>query len=152
LQSGGEFLSFPEELAPAAASLVALEQAVRIGPAASIAIGGFFQALVEGHVKHGDVVLINIGEGIRRDPSFILKMIHSSIRVNTVEDCPLRHRRGYRDFLYQSIMTKFSNISHIQSKNKSRQPSTIRPHKGVSAATHMSRYEGLSHRRTQLKT
>jgi len=125
LQSGGDFLSVPEELAPVAASLVALEQAVRIGPAASIAICGLFQALSGRHVQDGDVVLINIGEGIRRDPSFILKMIHSSIRVNTVEDCRLRDKRAYREFLYRSIMANFPNISHTQAENESRQPSMI---------------------------
>ncbi|MGH7830307.1 MAG: threonine synthase, partial [Candidatus Binatia bacterium] len=112
LQSGGQFLSFPEELAPAAASLVALEQAVRIGPAASIAVGGFFQALKEEQIKDGDVVLINIGEGIRRDPPFLLKMSNSSTRVNSVEDCRLRDRRTNRDLLYRAILAGPSESPH----------------------------------------
>lgn len=112
LESGGQFVCFPEELASIVARLVAFEQAVRIGPAASIAVGGFFQALKERHIKDGDEVLINIGEGIRRDPPFLLKMINSSVRVNTVEDCQLSDRGTYRNFLYHSIMANISDTGH----------------------------------------
>ncbi len=41
---------------------------VRIGPAAAIGLGGFFEALKRGLLRNGDRVLINIGEGIRRAP------------------------------------------------------------------------------------
>jgi threonine synthase len=112
LQSGGQFVSFLEELAPIAARLVAFEQAVRMGPAASIAVGGFFQALKEGQIKDGDSVLINIGEGIRRDPPFLLKMINASRPVHGVEDCRLQRRDGQRDFLYRSILANLSGPPH----------------------------------------
>jgi threonine synthase len=122
LQSGGQFVSFPEESAPIVARLVALEQAVRIGPAASIAAGGFFQALKEGHIKDGDVVLINIGEGIRRDPPFLLKMVNSSLRVNTVEDCLLTDRGAEQDFLSQSILASLSEPSSPRSAQEKSTP------------------------------
>jgi len=108
LQSGGEILSFPEQLAPMAASLVAFEKGVRIGPAASVAVGGFLNALKARRVKNGDIVLINIGEGIRRDPPYLLKMInYSSKFVKTVVDCQEKRRNTYRECLYRLLRDHF---------------------------------------------
>lgn len=85
-ETGGEILSFPENLAPDLALWISSKSAVRIGPAATIGVGGFLSALKEGYIKDGDTVVINIGEGIRRDPGFLEKIVKDSIQVTTLKD------------------------------------------------------------------
>lgn len=104
-ETRGAILAIPEKKAVAYARLAAFEAAVRIGPAAAVAVGGFFQALEEGELKNGDVVLINIGEGMRRAPDFMQKMLHSLDRVRTVDECGLFSRTKYREQLWQEIVS-----------------------------------------------
>lgn len=99
--TGGEFLTFDENLHVSAARLVAFETSVRIGPAAAIAVGGFFEALKTGSLHNGESVMINIGEGIQRAPELLEKMIYTTENVSTVDDCLPFDRIGYRDQLYQ---------------------------------------------------
>ena len=103
-ESGGEINAFPEVDTIAVTRLVAYESAVRIGPAAAIAVGGFFKSLTDGVLKDGDVVLINVGEGIRRAPGFMSKLILSSTVVNTLDDCKLMDRDDYRKKLWDDII------------------------------------------------
>lgn len=101
--TGGAILAVPESRAVDWARLVAFETAVRIGPAAAIAVGGFFEALKTGRIRNGDVVLVNIGEGMRRAPDFMAKMLHSLSPVRTVEQCGRFDRARYRDELWQAV-------------------------------------------------
>jgi len=102
-KTGGCILAVPEAKAVDYARLVAFESAVRIGPAAAIAVGGFFQALAEGELRQGDVVLVNIGEGMRRAPDFMEKMLHSLSPARTLDDCALFERSAFRDRLWQGV-------------------------------------------------
>jgi len=83
-ESQGEILEFPEELAGNVALFVASNESVRIGPAAAIGIGGFFSALKSNSIKNGDTIMINIGEGIRRDPMFLTKIITDSNEIHSI--------------------------------------------------------------------
>jgi threonine synthase len=103
-ESGGEINDFPEVDTIPVARLVAYESAVRIGPAAAIAVGGFFRSLSDGHLKDGDVVIINVGEGIRRAPGFMSKLIYETTRVNTLDDCRLMDREKYRKKLWEDMV------------------------------------------------
>jgi len=99
--SGGEFLTFDESLYLNAARLVAFETSVKIGPAAAIAVGGFFEALGKGALKNGERILINIGEGIQRAPEMLEQMIYTSESVNAARECRPFDRQEYREELYK---------------------------------------------------
>jgi threonine synthase len=103
-ESGGEINDFPEVDTIPVTRLVAYESAVRIGPAAAIAVGGFFKSLADGLLKDGDVVIINVGEGIRRAPGFMAKLIYSTSQVNTIKDCEIVKREDYRKKLWEDII------------------------------------------------
>ncbi|MBD3414948.1 MAG: pyridoxal-phosphate dependent enzyme [Candidatus Aminicenantes bacterium] len=103
-ESGGEINDFPEVDTIPISRLIAYESAVRIGPAAAIAVGGFFRSLSDGLLKDDDVVIINVGEGIRRAPGFMSKLIYKTTRVNTLDDCGLMDRDQYRKRLWEDII------------------------------------------------
>ncbi len=102
-KSKGEIISFEEEKILSLARLVAYETKVRIGPASSIALGGFFKSLKEGLIKNGDVVLINLGEGVRRAPEYMREMIYTSELVDSVEQCIPPDLENYRAKLWKDI-------------------------------------------------
>jgi len=104
LESGGEINDFPEEDTIPITRLVAYESAVRIGPAAAIAVGGFFRSLSDGLLKEGDIVIINVGEGIRRAPGFMAKLIYSTTHVDSIGQCTLMDREKYRKKLWDDIL------------------------------------------------
>jgi threonine synthase len=99
----GEFLTFNEELHVDVAHLVAFETSVRIGPAAAIAVGGFFEALKTNTLRDGERVMINIGEGMHRAPELLDKMRYTTQNVATIEECLPSNRNDYRHQLYASF-------------------------------------------------
>jgi threonine synthase len=105
-ESGGAIFAFDEEATPLVSRIVAFERSVRIGPAAAIGLGGFFEALKHGAIRDGDRVLINIGEGIRRAPEFLATMFRENAEVGSIEDCRLSDRPGYRDKLWAELEEK----------------------------------------------
>lgn len=102
--TGGEFLTFDEDLHAAVARLVSFETSVRIGPAAAIAVGGFFEALKNNGLRSGERVMINIGEGIQRAPELLEQMIYTTENVSTIDDCLPSDRNSYRQTLYQPFL------------------------------------------------
>lgn len=100
--SGGEIVSFREDLAVDVARIVAFEVAVRIGPAAAIAVGGFFEALRRGDLRDGDRVMIAIGEGMRRAPDFMAKMAWSS-EVSEASQCVPADRDDYARAIWRQF-------------------------------------------------
>ena len=102
-KSGGEILTVREESAVLMARLVAFERSVRMGPAAAIVLGGFIKALREGAVRDGDIVLLNIGEGIRRAPRFMERMITEAATVRTLDECAAFDRAGYEKALWDDV-------------------------------------------------
>ncbi|MGA3209007.1 MAG: pyridoxal-phosphate dependent enzyme [Syntrophales bacterium] len=101
--SEGEIFSVPEEIAPIVGRLVSYEVAVRIGPAAAIGIAGFFYALKNNFIKSNDTVMINIGEGIRRDPDFMLKIMQPGTHVAGIADCTPFDRESYGMQLWSDL-------------------------------------------------
>ncbi len=85
--TNGEIIEFNEAYLVDIARLIAFETTVRIGPAAAIAVGGFFESLHAGHIKNGDKVLLNIGEGVRRAPDFVEEMIYTTKHIDSIDDC-----------------------------------------------------------------
>lgn len=68
--SGGEFTFCYEHKVPEIAAFISYMEQVRMGPAAAVAVGGFFRSLRNDKLKDGDKVMIMIGEGVRRSPQF----------------------------------------------------------------------------------
>ncbi|MBN2669316.1 MAG: pyridoxal-phosphate dependent enzyme [Bacteroidales bacterium] len=102
-KSGGEMITFDESKMIDVARLTAYEKNVRIGPASSIALGGFFESLKQGIIKNGDVVLVNIGEGVRRAPEFMEEMIYTTEHVSSSEECNPHHIEQYKEELYDAL-------------------------------------------------
>ncbi|MFA6127812.1 MAG: pyridoxal-phosphate dependent enzyme [Bacteroidales bacterium] len=102
--TGGEFLTFNETEYVSVARLIAYESSVRIGPAAAIAVGGFFESLKAGVLRNGERVMINIGEGVQRAPELFEQMIFTTDRVSTVHECNPTDRNSYRDQLYRPFL------------------------------------------------
>lgn len=104
--TGGEFLTFDEDQHVNVARLVAYESSVRIGPAAAVAVGGFFEALKTGSVRSGERVMINVGEGIQRAPELLEKMNYTTENVGTIDECLPFRRQDYRKMLYEPFLNK----------------------------------------------
>ena len=102
-KSGGEITSFNEYRCADVVRLIAYETQVRIGPASAIALGGFFDSLKAGNIRNGDVVLVNIGEGIDRAPEFFEQLIYTEHSVDHVNDCDIFDRRLLRDELWRKL-------------------------------------------------
>jgi len=103
-ESNGEIIRFCEGLTSEIAIVAADEAGARIGPAASITVGGFFRAVMSNHIKDGDVVVINIGEGIRRSPQFLETFIQDPVPVNSVEECKIYDDEAYRKSTWKRLM------------------------------------------------
>jgi threonine synthase len=101
--TGGTIIDFDETKAADVARVVAFESSVRIGPAAAIGVGGFFNALNRGDLSSGDVVLINVGEGIRRDPDFMLLIPLDRRVIKNISDCQISTRSHYRSSIWSML-------------------------------------------------
>ncbi|MCF8372478.1 MAG: pyridoxal-phosphate dependent enzyme [Bacteroidales bacterium] len=99
-KSKGEIITFNEHKCLEVAHLIAYEKGVKIGPASTIAVGGFFEALKQGIFKEGESVLINIGESMNRAPEFVDGMIYTTKYVDTIDDCTPPNREEYREKLW----------------------------------------------------
>ncbi len=99
--TGGEIIASKESEAIHVARLTALETGVLMGPAAALPVLGLFQALHAGFIKNGDVIAINIGEGVNRSPDFLKQFVDDSLKVNSLKDCSTfnkgRRRAKYWD-------------------------------------------------------
>jgi threonine synthase len=102
-ESGGEIITFDENRITDIGRLVAAEAGARIGPAAAITVGGLLESLRQGHIRQNDVVLVNIGEGIRRSPTFLETFIVSSSVINSVDDCHPFESDDYRKILWKNV-------------------------------------------------
>jgi len=102
-QSEGEIIEVYEPKTIDVSRLVAYEVGVKIGPAAAIAVGGFFKSLRQGLIKNGDVVMLNIGEGMRRCPDFMEKLVYTTQHVNSVDECTFTDRSVYHKQLWENV-------------------------------------------------
>jgi len=65
--------------------------------------------LKRGLLRNGDRVLINIGEGIRRAPEFLITMFQEKAEVATVDACRLFDRRGHRADIWNELEKRVMN-------------------------------------------
>jgi len=102
-ESEGEFISSKEEKAVDVSRLIAYETTHRLGPAAAITVVGFFDALREKYIKDGDVVMLNIGEGINRSPLFTEKLSYSTQSITHLEEIMPKSRKDYAEDLWLAV-------------------------------------------------
>ena len=107
-RSHGEILSFDEDMALDIARLSTFHTTVKVGPAATVAIGGFYESLMKDAIHDNDVVLINIGEGAKRSPEFMTAMNYSTMEVNSVDECPRFDRSLYEKQLWNAVEEKYT--------------------------------------------
>ena len=107
-ESKGNIVTFNEDAVIAVAKLCAFEIGARIGPSAAVAVGGFFSGLAKKSFKNGDIVLVNIGEGIRREPGFMLKISEKTKLVKGIQDCSLYNRDETKKQIWADI-EKYKN-------------------------------------------
>jgi len=98
--SGGEIIACDEQAVVLMARLVAFKQSVRMGPAAAIVVAGFIKSLRRGLIKEGEVVILNIGEGMRRAPEFQQKMIFTSKKIKSVDEAALSDKKEFEKRLW----------------------------------------------------
>ena len=106
-ETDGEIIEYDEERILNIARLVAFETSVLMGPAAALPVGGFLKSAAEGFIKEGDIVLINIGEGVRRSPDFLEKFMDDSEIVKDSGDCSLHDRNALRKKLWEKVTEEF---------------------------------------------
>lgn len=99
-KSNGEIITFNEDEMVNVAKLVAFETTVKIGPASTIAVGGFFESLKNGFLKDGETVLINVGEGVLRAPDLMTDMIYTTKKVSSVNECSPSSRNDFAKELW----------------------------------------------------
>jgi threonine synthase len=103
-KSEGEILEIAESKLVDITRWVAYETVVAIGPAAATAVLGFVQALKEKQVKNGEVILLNIGEGINRAPELLQEMNYTEESVGSVEECERFDRAKLKAKLLDKIL------------------------------------------------
>jgi len=103
-KTGGEIITFNEDLSTEVARLVAYESLIKIGPASTIAVGGFFEGLKKGLFKEGEKIMLNIGEGVRRSPELLEEMIYTTKSVSSVEECESVDRSNFREGLWKPFL------------------------------------------------
>lgn len=106
--TGGEIIEFDEDKIVDVTRLIAYQTTVRIGAAAAVAAGGFFESLRKGLLKSGDSVLVNIGEGVQRSHQFVEEMIYTTEYVKTIDDCQRFDREKYAKELWNRVKNMYN--------------------------------------------
>ena len=106
--SDGEIVTFDENLMVDMARITAFEKGVKIGPASTIALGGFFEALKNNILRDGESVLINIGEGMNRAPELVDQMVYTSESVSSADECEVPNRENYREVVWKNMISGVS--------------------------------------------
>ncbi len=99
----GEIFEIDEEKLIDVNRMVAYENQAVMGPAAATAVAGFFKALRDKNIKNGDVVLISIGEGVRRATHVMEEMIYTEKTVKNADDCDVFDRKTLRKQLWDAV-------------------------------------------------
>jgi threonine synthase len=100
-KSGGEIFQIREDLALDVARLVAYERVIKIGPASTAAILGFFESLKCGYIKNGETVFINMGESANRAFGFMTQAAYTTSVINSVDDCERFDRGKYKTRVWE---------------------------------------------------
>jgi len=102
-ESQGRIMAVEEDRTIDVARLVAYETSLRLGPASAVTLVGFFQALKDGDIKNGDVVMLNIGEGAGRAPQFMEQLVYATQFVKSVDECEVRDRSYNKGMLWEAV-------------------------------------------------
>lgn len=102
-ESDGDILSVDENFAKDTSKLIALTQGVMIGPAAAIAVEGYFKSLKNKLIKNGDLIIINIGEGIKRSPDYLEQFAKGEV-IATIDDCKIENINTIRENAIKEYM------------------------------------------------
>ena len=100
----GSFVRITEDKIADYARLIAFESKVMFGPASAVCIAGFFEALKKGLIKNGETILLNVGEGVRRSPEFVDKMIYTTKIVDQIDQCKPETMDSYRNQLWNAVI------------------------------------------------
>ena len=100
----GTFVRIAEDKISDFARLIAFESKVMLGPASAVCIAGFFEALKKGLINNGEMVLLNVGEGVRRAPEFVDQMNYTTKIVDTVDQCRPETMDSYRTQLWAAVV------------------------------------------------
>ncbi|GHS85149.1 threonine synthase [Bacteroidia bacterium] len=102
-KTNGAFLRMHERKLADYGKLVAFERNVLLGPASAVCVAGFFESLQKGLLHNGEMVLLNIGEGIGRAPDFLNQLKATSSLIDSVEQCKPHTKSALRQALWQAI-------------------------------------------------
>lgn len=103
-RSGGEIISFNEDRLVDVARLITFKTGEKIGPASAVGMGGFFDALKKGLVRNGDVVMINMGEGVDRASFFLQEYVYNEDRVSAADEIKPFSRKELEFRLWRNIL------------------------------------------------
>lgn len=108
-ESNGDILSVNESFAKDTSKLVSLTQGVNIGPAAAIAVEGYFKSLKNNLIKNGDLVIINIGEGIKRSPDYLEQFSQGDV-ISSIDECKIESINIIRENAIKEYIKIFKNL------------------------------------------
>ncbi len=104
LKCDGDFIRVKEDKVPDMAKLVAYERKTHIGPASAVCILGMLKAIENKEIKDGQTVLVNMGEGIKRAPEFLLKLKSHIKHIASVEDCHIPNMKQFREEMWRNVV------------------------------------------------
>ncbi|MBR4440219.1 MAG: pyridoxal-phosphate dependent enzyme [Bacteroidales bacterium] len=100
----GEIISFDESRLVDIARLITFKTGEKIGPASAVAMGGFFDALKKGLIANGEIVMINMGEGIDRASFFLQEYVYNEDRVSSADEIRTFNRQQLEFRLWRKIL------------------------------------------------
>ncbi|WP_187647905.1 threonine synthase [Nitrosophilus labii] len=107
--SEGDIIGVDEEFTKLTTKLIAVLETVKIGPAAGIAIEGLFKAVRKNLIKDGDLVIVNIGEGAKRTPEYILQFALNKV-ISDIDECEIKTLEDEREKVIKHYKKIIENI------------------------------------------
>ncbi|MBO4371845.1 MAG: hypothetical protein J5826_02840, partial [Bacteroidales bacterium] len=99
-----EIISFDESRLVDIARLITFKTGEKIGPASAVAMGGFFDALKKGLVKDGEIVMVNMGEGVDRASFFLEEYAYNEDFVSAADEIKPFSRKDLEFRLWRNIL------------------------------------------------
>ncbi len=107
-ETDGEIFACDEQMAVVMSRLIAFETATLIGPAAALPIAGLFRALQKKLIHNGDIIMLNVGEGVGRSPDFMQKLANAEHPIQNVDNCTTFDRDAYGKSLWDVVNKHYS--------------------------------------------
>ena len=103
-KSNGEIITFDESKLVDVARLITFKTQEKIGPASAVGMGGFFESLKKGLIHDGEIVMINMGEGIDRAAIFLQEYVFNEDRVSSSDEIKPFDRKDLEFRLWRNIL------------------------------------------------